>query len=330
MSDRAIQDKIFLSTMTTADWDLLPALHALLEESSVSKAASRLGVTVPSMSRTLARLRVSFRDPLLVRAGRTLVPTAFAAALHPEVGAVVVAGLGLLEGASSAPLGAVTRALVIRANDGMVAPWLAPLVAAVRSRAPGVTLAFVAEGQEDPADLRDGRVDLDLGVLDDAAPELRTQTLLRDRFVAVVRRGHPLVTSRKQRGGGETSVTAAQLAKYEHIGISRKGRAEGPIDHALADRGLTRRVIATVHSASAALVAAAGSDLVTAVPSVAARALANVLPIVCFELPFTLPTVAIAQTWHPRFDADPAHKWLRECVLGVARDALPQRSRKKK
>lgn len=293
--------------MPTLDWNLLPALHALLEEASVTRAAERVGVTTPSMSRTLARLRTTFGDPLLVRAGRALVRTAYAEALRDRVAALNADANELF--ATDATLASTSRALVIRANDALAAAWLAPLVERMRARAPRVVLAFVSEGEERPDELRDGRVDLDIGVTDDAGPELRTQTLVRDTFTAVVRRGHPL--ARRPR-------TPAKLVRYPHLGISRRGRRAGPIDAALSEQGLARDVVATVPSASAAACVVASNDWVTAMPSLVAHALAERMALSCFAFPLSLPEIAIAQTWHPRFDRDPVHRALREELVALA------------
>jgi DNA-binding transcriptional LysR family regulator len=173
-----------------------------------------------------------------------------------------------------------------------------------------VTLAFVGEGDERPDDLRDGRVDLDIGVLGPQAPELRTQALYRDRFVCVVRRGHPLARGKR---------TAARVAKHDHIGVSRRGRFHGPIDAALRARGLSRNVVATVATTTAAAIAVASSEWVTALPRVLAEHYAEALPLAWFEFPFELPTVAVAQTWHPRLDRDPVHRLARECLVALTR-----------
>lgn len=210
------------------DWNLIPALHALLQEASVSRAAQRLGVTVPSMSRMLKRLREGLADPLLVRAGRGLVLTPYAVALQSRVAALSADGQAILAGPRAQSLDTLVQTLVVRTNDGVVGPLLPLLLKQVHTRAKGLTLAFVSEGEESPAELRDGRVDLDLGVLDDSAPELRTQTLLRDRFVAVVRVGHPLAGGIKR---------PAQLTQFQHIGVSRRGRFSGPLDRALQKLG---------------------------------------------------------------------------------------------
>ena len=291
------------------NFGLIPALHALLEEHSVSGAARRVGVTTPSMSRILARLRLMFGDELLVRAGRGLVPTPRALALRDRVAALAAEANELF--ADETALTQRERSLVIRANDAL--PWLKPLVDRIRARAPAVSLAFVSEGREQADELRDGRVDLDIGVRDGRAPELRSQLLARDHMVAVVRRGHPLV---------RRPHTPARLVRYSHVAISRRGRRAGPIDAALRDHGLTRDVVATVPNLSTAAAVVTATDWVTVMPRFAAATLARSLPLAWFELPFALPEFELVQTWHPRLDRDAAHRVLREELAALVKTVL--------
>lgn len=294
----------------------MPALHALLEEASVTRAAERIGVTVPSMSRMLARLRAAFGDELLVRAGRELVPTPRAIALRDRVAALAGEASELLAESAAPAFATATRTLVIRGNDVVAAPAIDRLVAAIRARAPHVVLAFVAEGEERPDELRDGRVDLDIGVVGPGAPELRTQKLLDDDIVALVRRDHPLLRARRR---------LQRLTEFPHLAISRRGRARGPIDAALRERGLSRTVVATVPSVAAAAFAVARTDWVTAVSRIIARSLAASLPVAAFPFPFPLPPLALSQTWHPRFDRDPVHRLLRESVRALVSEAAAGR-----
>jgi DNA-binding transcriptional LysR family regulator len=287
------------------DLRLLTALDALLDTKSVTAAARRMALSPPAMSRTLARIRDAVGDPLLVRAGRRLEPTPRALALRSEVRAVVERAQAILRPGDGAPLEAVARTLTIRTSDAVVALAAAPLAARVRTRAPLLQLRFAPEGEEDVESLRLGLVELDIGNLALAGPELRIQKLCDERFVGLVRRGHPLSRGR---------VTPRRLAAHRHLSVSRRGRARGPLDEALARVGVEREVAAVVPTFGAALLAVATSDLVAVVPSRLARAAAP-LGLSTLTLPVPTPSIAISQAWHPRFDADPAHRWLRACVL---------------
>lgn len=288
------------------DLNLLHALDALLQEESVTGAARRARLTTPAMSRALGRLRESIADPLLVRAGRRMVLTPHAMALKERVHAARAEADGLLRPPADAPLHGLTRTLVIRASDAVAGLLAAPLQVRSSAEAPRLAVRFVAEGDEDAAALRDGRVDLDVGVADLVEPELRVRVMFHDSFVFVVRRGHVL-----QRG----RVTAARLAATPHVVVSRAGRPRGPIDRALESLGQTRAIAAVVPTFFAAMFAAARSDLVAAVPGSLAKAAVGTLPLVALRGPLDLPSIAVSVMWHPRLDQDPAHRWLRECVI---------------
>ena len=210
------------------------------------------------------------------------------------------------------------RTFVVRANEGFVALLAAPLVAAVARTAPGVRLRFVPRLLKDALSLREGRVDLEIGVLGVSAPEVRTQAIFRDRFVGVARAGHTLLA---------TLVTPATYAGCRHVVASRKDHVDGPIDTALNSLGLKRTVVVVVPGFPDALRIARASDLIAQVPRSlvcpglpGAATLAEGLTI--FELPMAMPEIVVSAMWHPRLDAEPAHRWLRETFMAVFREAL--------
>lgn len=304
---------VSLRPLHSMDLNLLVALDALLEEESVLRAARRMHVSPPAMSRTLDRIRRSLGDPILVRAGRALVPTPRALELRPRVRALVAEAEAVLREGSALRLGTLTRRFVVRSSDATVEMIGADLVRVLRSEAPGVTVVFVPEGDEDVAALRDGRIDLDIGVAGDTGPEIRIQTLFKTRVAGVVRRGHPLASGK---------VTPERFVEHPHVGVSRAGKVHGPIDEALRKKRLARTVAAVVPGFRAALVLVARSDMVGAVPPMVVAALGADLDLATFPLPVATPGVTISQTWHPRFDADPAHRWLRDRIREVLASAL--------
>jgi DNA-binding transcriptional LysR family regulator len=310
--------------MPGPDLNLLTALEALLAEGSVAGAARVLGLSASAMSRTLARLRVATGDPLLVRAGRSLVPTPHAAALRSRLPGLALEVRAVLQPASTGlDLATLDRLFTIRANEGFVEALAARLVLAVTEAAPGVRLRFAPKPDKDARALREGLVDLEVGVPGDAAPEVKVQALFDDHFVGVVRHGHPLAA-------GE--VTARGYAACGHVIASRRGRVFGPVDEALAALGLRRRVVAIVPSFPAALAIASTSDLVALVThsylraEQARRAGAGGTPMHSFPLPVRTERITVSQLWHPRVDADPAHRWLRGLVLSTCR-AHPEKGR---
>jgi DNA-binding transcriptional LysR family regulator len=287
-----------------ADLNLLIALDALLAEGNVARAARRLRLSPSATSRALARLRETTGDPLLVRAGRGLVPTPRAQALLERVGPLVEEAQAVLRPAERLDVRKLARTFTLRSSDGFVENFGPALLARIGAEAPGVRLRFVSRPDKSSAPLRDGSVDLETGVVGaGTGPELRARALFRDRLIGAVREGHPL-----SRG----KIGADRYAAGRHILVSRRGRDRGPVDEALATLGLERRISVTVGGFSAALALARASDLIATLPERHSAVLRAGM--VSFPLPFPLPGLTVSLLWHPRMDADPAHRWLRERV----------------
>jgi DNA-binding transcriptional LysR family regulator len=290
--------------LSIPDLNLLVALDVLLAEGSVARAARRLQLSPSAMSRTLARLRVTTGDPLLVRAGRGLVPTPRALELRERVGQVVQDGEAVLRPAAALDLKRLVRTFTLRTSEGFVETFGPDLIARAGKEAPGVRLRFVQKPDKDSAPLRDGTVDLETGVVDKTTgPEVRAQALFRDRFIGVVRKGHPL---------GRGKITPARYAAGGHIRVSRRGLDRGPIDEALDSLGLSRAIVTIVGGFSTALALARATDLIATVPERHTAALRAGMH--SFPLPISTPEITVSLLWHPRLDADLPHRWLRGCV----------------
>ena len=301
------------SYMSTPDLNLLVTLDVLLAEGSVTRAAQRLRLSPSAMSRALARLRETTGDPLLVRAGRGLVPTRRALELREQVSQLVQDAEAVLRPAQKPNLSTLLRTFTLRTSDGFVENFGPTLMARVSAEAPGVRLRFLQKPDKDSAPLRDGTVDLETGVIGKATgPEVRVQALFRDRFIGVVRMGHRL---------SEGEITPQRYAAARHICVSRRGLDKGPIDDALTSMGLEREVATIVGGFSTALALARNSELIASVPERHTGHLRAGMH--SFPLPFATPEFTVSLLWHPRQDADPAHRWLRGCVRNVC---LEQRS----
>lgn len=290
--------------MSKPDFNLLVTLDVLLAEGCVARAAKRLRLSPSAMSRALARLRETTGDPLLVRAGRGLVPTPRALELRDRVGQLVQDVESVLRPVKEPNFKLLVRTFTLRTSEGFVENFGPGLIARVSEDAPGVRLRFVQKSNKDSAPLRDGSVDLETGVMGEmTAPELRVQALFRDRFVGVVRMGHPLSRGR---------ITPSRYASGSHICVSRRGLDRGPIDDALKPLGLDRAIVTIVGGYSTALALARTTDLIASVPE---RHTGNLrLGMHNFSLPVATPEITVSMLWHPRMDADPAHRWLRGCV----------------
>ena len=292
--------------MQQFDANLLFALDALLETGSVTGAAEQTGVSVPAMSRTLVRIRKLMRDQIMVQAGRGLVATPKALEMRARVHALVQEARDLTN-LSVASLADAQRTFTVRTEESIIGVFASAISKAVHSKAPKVALRFTSQGEEAIGPLREGIVDLDIG--DKLrGPEVKVQKLFASRFIGVVRRGHPLA---------KVKVIAKRYIEHEHISASRRGLVWGPIDDALAKMGLRRTVSLVVPTFASALMIAATSDLIAAAPDYLTRSAVTLYSSYVFQLPVRTESNRISLAWHPRFDADPVHRFVRESIVKV-------------
>ena len=286
------------------DLNLLVTLNVLLAEQSVTAAARRLGLSSSAMSRSLTRLRAVTGDPLLVRAGRRLVPTPHATRIRDEVATLVESANAILRPTEKLDLSRVSRRYVLRCSEGFVETIGPALLARIAREAPGITLQFLTKLDKDSEPLRQGSVDLETGVVDKStAPEMMVLPLFKDRWIAVVRKGHQLANKR---------LTRQAFADCSHVLIERRGLQTDEINEALRIEKLNRRVGAIVNGFASALALARESDLVAIVPARHAEGLRKGMH--ALELPFKLKAFQVCLLWHPRMNGDLAHQWLRNCV----------------
>jgi DNA-binding transcriptional LysR family regulator len=309
--------------MDSVDLNLLTALDVLLTEGSVTGAARRLGLSSSAMSRTLTRLRASTSDPLLVRAGRGLVPTPHAVALRDRVHSLTSEVRTVLGPAKThLDVASLDSTFTIRAGEWFMEMLSSAVIAAIIKAAPHVRIRFAPKRGMDSRLLREGLIDLEIGKRGLSAPEVRTQFLFRDKYVGVARVGHPLLEDGK--------VTPKRYAACSHVVASQLGEFSGPVDDALEQLELRREVRVVVPGYPDAMRIAGSSDLIALVPrSSLGNALvkdhAAALGLRSFEIPVRMPEVLISAIWHPRVDADPAQRWLRHAVIAVCKSAYPGR-----
>jgi DNA-binding transcriptional LysR family regulator len=303
--------------MPEPDLNLLFALDALLTEKNVTRAARLLHLSASAMSRTLTRLRAATGDPLLVRAGRDMVLTPYAEEIRERTQNSVHEARSLLRLSPAAlDFSTLRRTLTIRANEAFVEAFGAPLIAEVTAIAPLVRLHFSSRTEKNAEYLRNGSADLEIGVLEEMGPEIRVRALFRDRYLGVVRKGHPLEMNRE--------VTTGQYAAFGHVATPHGRQIMDPLDAAIARLGLEQMTIAIVPSFPAALAVVRASDLVALLPASFINAqLAASAAVYSFELPVATDGFTISQMWHPRLENDAVHRWLRELVLRVCRQHVP-------
>ncbi len=298
--------------MESSDLSLLATLDALLQEGSVTGAARRVGLSTPAMSHALARIRERLGDPILVRAGRGMVLTPRAEALKARVHTVVNEARQALEPERPFVAAEVARTFVVHATDYVLAILGLVVDRILREEAPRIAMRFVPNTPEDPARLREGGSDLAVGIYGDLPQEMRNRQLLTDRLVCVVRRDHPTVGQR---------LTLAQFVRLPHIQIAPRGKPGGYLDEVLRAKGLTRQVARAVPFFLAGLALAAQTDYVLTTSERVARQMAPSLGLRLLEPPLALRPYALSLVWHPRFDGDAGHRFVREVFARAAREA---------
>ena len=308
-----------MAKLADVDLNLLVALDALLQARSVSGAAARVGLSTPAMSHALGRLRKQLGDPVLVRAGQGMVPTPRAEAMRNGVHELLGRARAVLEPVPSFDPRVADRELRIRASDYVLSTLGAELDLRITQSAPRVRLRFLPNTAQDPVEIREGTVELAIGVYRDLPPECRIQTLFDERLVCVVRREHPSIRAR---------ITLDQYATADHVQIAPRGQPGGYVDVVLARQGRHRRVARAVPFFLSAMQLAAQTDYVLTVPERLARSWAARFDLRVLEPPLAFEPYAVVQLWHPRHHDDPGHEWLRAQVAAAARATRPRKRRR--
>ena len=310
-SHRLIDDRVILHAMKLSSFDLnhARALHHLLEEAQVRRAARKLGITPAAASNALRRLRLEFDDPLLVRSGRTLARTPRAEQLRGPAKEVMLSAERLFE--QSRPFDPATEVweIVVTTSDRIAELLLLALDRLLRERAPGAELSVRTMTVDVGAFLRDQG---GIAIVPESAKErdLRSEPLFVEDLVCVLRRRHPLATGR---------WTLRRFAEQEHVLVAPLARSRrGVIDALLQKRGLSRRVTRVVTSFTSALPLIVDSDRLAILPRSFAKAHAEALGLAMRPLPLALPPIEMSLVWYLGNERDAKHAWTR----GLVRDAV--------
>ncbi|OKO82169.1 LysR family transcriptional regulator [Bradyrhizobium sp. AS23.2] len=292
------------------DLNLLLVFDAVLRERSVVRAADSLAISQPAVSHALNRLRHALKDQLFVRTPAGMSPTPRAEQLALPVRKALNELQLAVEGDTFDPSTA-DRRFTIAVNNYAAVVAVGPILAAVRARAPTVRLSLVPSGTLNLTDRLDrGELDLALSGRAIEGERFASQQLIEDRFVAVLRSGHPALRKRKR-------LTAASFAELRHLGISSSGENLEFVDAFLKARKSARFVASDVPYLSAGAVLVQ-SNLVAILGRKLAMEFRRAYPIEIRELPFEAPVLHSVMSWHRRFDDVPAHRWLRGIIVGTA------------
>lgn len=298
--------------MDASDFGLLATLDALLQEGSVTGAARRMSLSTPAMSHALARIRELLGDPVLVRSGRGMLLTPRAEALKDRVHAIVNDGRLALAAEGTFVARELAQTFVVRGSDYVLNVLGLVVDRILRAEAPAVCLRFAPNTPDDALHLRDGESDLAVGIYGDLPQEMRSRTLLTDRFVCAVRQDHPDIGKR---------ISAEHFLRLPHIQVAPRGKPGGYIDDLLREKGVERKVARAVPYFVTALQLTAQTDYLLTISERIAKQLGPQFGLKILEVPFDMRPYALSLVWHPRFDGNPAHQFLREVFVRAAREA---------
>lgn len=298
------------------DSHLVRVLHTLLTEHSVSRTAALLGQSQPAISVALRRLRALTGDPLLVRTGNRMVPTARGVALA-EPARLALQGIGqILEPVAPFEPARSARAFRIGSPDYLDVSFVPAVIGRLRALAPQATLEVrhLQAGAGYARGLAEGELDLVIGNWQTPPGHLHLQSLCEDELVCLLRRDHPVPA------GGLTALAYAEAAHLAATTCELAGH--GTVDIELADAGLSRRIAARIPYFCMAPYVLVRSDLVFTTTRAFARHYAALLPLRIEPLPAPARVLRYYQLWHARTHRDHAARWLREIVAETARALL--------
>jgi DNA-binding transcriptional LysR family regulator len=294
--------------LATLDLNLLVVFEAILRERNVTKAGERLGLSQPATSHALNRLRWMLKDQLFIRTPDGMLPTPRA----EQLGQRVRHALGELQSALDAeefhPQQAKRR-FTVAVNNYAAVVLAGPITAECAALAPNLRISLRPSGTLDLPDLLDrGELDLAIAAVDPPVSRFSAQVLIEDRYVAAMRRGHPI---------GKRKFDLKTFAALPHLVISSSGEDLRFVDVALAAKGYARNVALEAPYLSAGAILTQ-SDMVAVLGRQIAQEFRRANDIELKELPFDSPVLRSIMLWHKRFDDLPAHRWLRETIMSVA------------
>lgn len=289
------------------DLNLLLVLDVLFTEGRVGTTASKLGVSQPTVSAALAKLRAFFGDELFVRSDGLMRPTPRAEFLQTPVRNLVAALENEILQAPTFEPQSSTRTFSIAMSDIGELVWLPTLIRCLAVEAPSVSLRSVSMKPEDlQSAMAIGQVDLALGYFPDfSGSAFFEQKLFDHPFVCMARTDHPRID-------GPVSLEA--FLSLDHAVVVQDGRSQEIFEDRMVELGLVRRVVLRSPHFMSVPILIANSDLITTVPRAVGRAYARVADIQLFSPPFDIPSIVLKQFWHRRVHADPAITWLRRRI----------------
>ena len=289
--------------------NILIVLEAILETRSVSKASEKLGISQPSMSYMLARMREAFGDPMFIRVKNEMQPTPRALSIaQPVKQALEIMRNEIFHEPFFNPATS-TQTFTLCMTDVAELSVMPKIVNAVRRDAPNVRLRTISPVSEKlEKGLESGAVDLAVGYFPDVDdPNVFMQRLVRSKgFVCIASSDNPHVP--------KEGLSLSAFSRAPHVAVRTEGRSQEVIEQTMKELGILRDVILTIPHFLGLLSIVPQTELISVVAVALAPAFQHQEGIKVHPLPFDTPRVDVSQIWHRRYHKDPANQWLRELV----------------
>jgi len=294
--------------MAQLDLKDLEILDAVYKTRSVSLAVEKVGLSQPSISIRLRRLRKHFRDPLFVRTSQGMQPTPRADALIPSIHQALSLFDDSLRRFVAFDAPTSERKFKICMTDVGQNVVLPGLLMRIKAIAPAVRIDVLNLNAEAPRLLESGDADIALGYTLDIQAGFYQQALLEDHFVCMVSRRHPRIRTR---------LTRKQFEAEEQIDVVTRGTGHWLLYKALEDAAVARRVAVRVPSFLGLAQIVAHTELLALVPARMGKMLERAGPVRTLPAPIRLPSYVVKQYWHERYHRDPGNIWLRGVISAL-------------
>jgi len=303
------------------DLNLLTYLDVLLRERNVTRAASQLGLSQPAMSNGLRRLRTVFDDPLLVRTSDGMTPTERALELQPVIREVLSRVDVVIQPKAAFDLQTARRVFRIMASDYAESTIFPHVLRALREQAPGVTLDILTPSDVSFYDVEQGKVDMVINRFDEMPQSFHQQSVWQDNFSCLISAENPI----------RNNFSLENYLKAQHVWVSKTGMGVGTgmdpddvqrlgwVDISLGNMGKKRRITVFTRHYQFAMLMAEEKDLIVTIPTRAAALQADNPRVLIKKPPFDIPPLELKIAWSPLLQNNPAHRWMRNLIVEVAR-----------